>query len=92
MSTVQLPDHLRQVIAQQIAQGRAESEAAYIEEAVRRYAEDLDTEDEIAATAEQGIRDIEAERYATISSREDAELLHQRAITRLGDQLSADPK
>jgi Arc/MetJ-type ribon-helix-helix transcriptional regulator len=92
MSTVELSDHLRQVIAQQIAKGRAESEAAYLEEAVRRYADDLDAEDEIVAIAEEGIRDIESERYATILSREDAELLHQRAISRLRDQPSADPK
>jgi Arc/MetJ-type ribon-helix-helix transcriptional regulator len=90
MGIIQLPDHLRQVIARQIAEGRAESEDAYLEEAVRRYAEELEAEDEILIAAETGIRDIETGHYATISSSEDAAVLHERAMLRLRDRLVPD--
>jgi Arc/MetJ-type ribon-helix-helix transcriptional regulator len=90
MGVVQLPDQLTQVIARQVAEGRAESEAAYLEEAVRRYAEDLDAEDDIVAAAEAGIRDVEAGRYVSISSPDDAEALHDRTMWRLRGRLGTD--
>ena len=87
---VQLPDHLKQIIDQQVAEGRVESEFAYIEEAVRRYAEDIQAEDEIVAEAEAGIADAEAGRLITVSSSGDAEALHERTMARLRDRLARD--
>ncbi len=80
---VQLPDHLKAIIDRQVAEGRLESESAYLEEAVRRYADELDVEDEVVAIANQGIADIEAGCYVLISTPEDSEALHQRAMNRL---------
>jgi predicted transcriptional regulator len=90
MGVVRLPDQLSQVIARQVAEGRAESEAAYLEEAIRRYAEDLDAEDDIFAAAEAGIRDVEAGRYVSIASPDNAEALHDRTMSRLRGRLGTD--
>ena len=51
MGDLQLPDELRDVIDRQVAQGRAASTDAYVAEAIRRYAEDLDAEGELVAIA-----------------------------------------
>jgi Arc/MetJ-type ribon-helix-helix transcriptional regulator len=90
MSVVQLPDHLKQIIERYVAKGRVEDETAYLEEAVRRYAEDLEADDEIAVAAKAGILDIEAGRYVTVSSLHDAEELHDGAMARLRARLAAD--
>jgi Arc/MetJ-type ribon-helix-helix transcriptional regulator len=92
MSVVQLPDHLKQIIERQVAEGRVENEAAYLEEAVRRYAEDLEADDEIAVAAEAGILDVEAGRYVTVSSHQDVEALHDSAMARLRARLATDPE
>lgn len=50
MGVVQLPDDLKQVIDRQVAEGRVASAAKFLAEAVQRYAEALDLdEDEIIA-------------------------------------------
>ena len=64
--------------------------SAYIEEAVRRYAEDIQAEDEIVAEAEAGIADAEAGCFITVSSSGDAEALHERTMARLRDRLASD--
>lgn len=87
---VQLPDHLKAIIDRQVAEGRVESESAYLEEAVRRYADELEAEDEVIAIANQGIADIEAGRYVLISTPQDSEALHQRAMGRLRTSLADD--
>lgn len=87
---VQLPDHLKAIIDRQVAEGRVESESAYLEEAVRRYADELEAEDEVVAIANQGIADIEAGRYVLISTPQDSEALHQRAMSRLRTSLADD--
>jgi Arc/MetJ-type ribon-helix-helix transcriptional regulator len=89
---IQLPDDLKRIIDRQVAEGRVASEADYVQEALRRYAEDLDYEHDIAAEAEAGIADIKAGRYTTIASLEDSEALHERTIARLHDRLATDPK
>lgn len=86
---VQLPDNLKAVMDRQISEGRAESEASYVEEAIRRYAEELDAEDEIVAIAQAGIADIEAGRYVTIATLEDRRLLHERTMARLRAHLDS---
>ncbi len=50
---VQLPDNLKQVIDRQVAEGRAASEAEYVVEVLRLYADHLDAEDEITAMVER---------------------------------------
>jgi Arc/MetJ-type ribon-helix-helix transcriptional regulator len=87
---VQLPDHIKEAIDRRVAQGRVSSEAEFLVEAARRYAEELALEDEIADEAEAGIADAEAGRYVTIATPEDAEALHQRTIARLHKRLAAD--
>jgi hypothetical protein len=42
MGAVQIPDHLRQLIDRQVAEGRATSEADYVVKAQHAYAEHLD--------------------------------------------------
>jgi Arc/MetJ-type ribon-helix-helix transcriptional regulator len=90
MSVVQvsLPDELQDLISRQVAEGRARSEAEFLLEAVRRYAEDLDLEDEMVAEAEAGIAD--AGRYVTISTPEDAEAWHEQKMANLRKRLAAD--
>lgn len=92
MGVVQLPDDLKRVIDRQISEGRVSSEASFLEEAVRRYAVELELEDEledeIVAAARAGIADIEAGHYTTISTPEDAEALHERTMARLRAKLA----
>ena len=90
MGIVQLPDHLKSIIARQVAEGRVASEEQFLEDAVLRHAEELEAEDELVAIAEAGIADIEAGRYTTISTPEDSEALHQRMMGRLRARLAAD--
>ncbi len=72
MATIELPDELRQLIDRQIAEGRVESEADFVIEAVRRFAEALELdEEEIYAAAEEGIADIEAGRFELITGPDD---------------------
>jgi Arc/MetJ-type ribon-helix-helix transcriptional regulator len=89
---IQLPDDLKQIIDRQVAEGRAANQADYVEAALRRYAEDLELDNEIVAEAEAGIADIKAGRYATISSPEAVEALHDRTMKRLHGRLAAGQK
>jgi Arc/MetJ-type ribon-helix-helix transcriptional regulator len=90
---VQLPDELKAAIDRQVAEGRAVSEAEFILEAARRYAEDLeaeaDDEIELAAMVERADADMAAGRFVTVSSKEDSEALHQRMIDRLRANLAS---
>ena len=87
---VGLPEELTNLIEQHIEAGRVESADAYLAEAIRRYAEDLEAEDEIIAEAAAGIRDAEAGRYTVISGPEDVAALEQRIIGRLQARLASD--
>lgn len=87
---VGLPEELSSLIDRQIEAGRVENTDAYLAEAIRRYAEDLDAEDEIIAEAESGIRDVEAGRYTTISGPNDVAALEQRIVGRLQARLASD--
>jgi Arc/MetJ-type ribon-helix-helix transcriptional regulator len=86
---IQLPDHLKQIIDRQVAEGRAASEEDFMLEAARRYVEDLEAEDEIVAIAEEGNAAFKRGDYVTISSSEDAEALHQRTMDRLRANLAS---
>jgi Arc/MetJ-type ribon-helix-helix transcriptional regulator len=87
---VQLPDHIREAIDRQVAEGRVASESEFLVEAARRYAEDLELEDDILAEARAGIADGEAGRYVTISTPGDAEALLKRTMARLHERLRAE--
>ena len=87
---VHMPDHIKEAIDRQIADGRVASEAAFLIEAARRYAEDLEIETVVVAEAQAGIADADAGRLVTISGPEDAEALHQRTMRRLGERLVAE--
>lgn len=87
---VKLPEEIQAIIDRQVAAGRVESADAYLIEAARRFAEDLEFEDEIAAEARAGIADAEAGHYVTIATPEDGEAWHERTVARLRDRLTAD--
>jgi Arc/MetJ-type ribon-helix-helix transcriptional regulator len=87
---VQLPDDLRTIIERQVAQGRAASEAEYVAEALRLYADHLDAEDEIASIADVADADIASGRYGTVTTQADSDGLHDAAMARLRARLAAD--
>jgi Arc/MetJ-type ribon-helix-helix transcriptional regulator len=87
---VQLPDELKSVIDRQVAEGRAASEADYVTEALRLYADLLDSDDEIAEIVERAGADIAAGRYVTVRSSADNEALHEAAMERLRARLATD--
>lgn len=83
MSAVQIPDHLKQVIDRQVAEGRAASAAEFLEAAVHRYAEDLEAEEgEIIAGAQEGLAALKRGDYATIASPQDRDMLWERVGNR----------
>jgi len=94
MSTVHvsLPDELQAIIDREIAIGRVESASAYLVEAARRFAADIEVEDEIVAEAQAGIADAEAARAVTIAMSDEAEAWHERMMARLRDRLSTDDR
>jgi Arc/MetJ-type ribon-helix-helix transcriptional regulator len=91
MGVIQLPDELERAIERQVAEGRAASPAAFLEEAVRRLVEETSAEeDEVRQAVEAGDADIEAGRYATVATQEDAQLLQERLLTKLRARLAAE--
>ena len=92
MSIVQLrlPDEIQAVIDRHVAAGRVESADAYLLEAARRFAADIEVEDEIVSEAYAGIADAEDGRYVTIASTEGAEAWHERMMARVRDRMAAD--
>lgn len=90
MGVVQLPDALQQVIERQVAEGRAASPLAFLEEAVMRLVDEAGLEKaEILSVAEAGIADIEAGRYTVVSTPADGRRVHERSIERLRERLAA---
>lgn len=87
---VGLPEELSSLIDRQVEAGRVENADAYLAEAIRRYAEDLEAEDEVISEAGLGILDAEAGRYTTIAGPADAAAVEQSVIARLHTRLAAD--
>lgn len=87
---VQLPDDLRNTIDRQVAEGRAASEAEYVAQALRLYADHLDAEEEIAGMVECADADMGSGRYLLVSTPDDSEALHQRTMDRLRTNLAGD--
>ena len=91
MGVVQLPDELQRVIDRQVAEGRAVSPAAFLEEAVRRLVDETrGEENELLQAVEAGSADIEAGRYVTVATPEDERRVHDGMMARLQGRLSAD--
>jgi predicted transcriptional regulator len=91
MGAIQLPDELERVIERQVAEGRATSPVAFLEEAVRRLLDDdrLEQED-LQAAVQAGVADIEAGRYTLIATPEDDQRLDERLMARLRARLAAE--
>jgi Arc/MetJ-type ribon-helix-helix transcriptional regulator len=90
MGVVQLPDELQRVIERQVAEGRAASSAAFLEEAVRRLVDETTGEEsELLRAVEAGSADIEAGRYETVATPGDERRVHEGMMTRLQARLSA---
>ncbi len=88
MGVVQLPDELQRVIERQVAEGRASSPTAFLEEAVMRLvAETSAEEDEVQRAALDGVVDIEAGRYRTVAGPDDERQLQDDMMTRLRSRL-----
>ncbi len=87
---VRLPDELQAIIDRQVAEGRVADTADFLAEAARRYAEDLDLEDDLVSEAKAGIADIEAGHVRTVSTREDLAAMEAEVMARVRDRLAAD--
>lgn len=91
MGAIQLRDELQDVIEQQVAKGRVPNADAFLEEAIARYAEELQAEaEEIDQVVAAGRADIEAGRHTTIATPEDSEVFHERVMARVRERLAAD--
>jgi Arc/MetJ-type ribon-helix-helix transcriptional regulator len=90
MAAVQIPDHLKHIIDRQVAEGRAASEADYVADALRAYAEHIEAESEIAAMANRADADLASGRFVTVSNPEETEALHARTVARLRARMSRD--
>jgi Arc/MetJ-type ribon-helix-helix transcriptional regulator len=90
MGAVQLPDELQRAIERQVAEGRATSTAAFLEEAVLRLIDDARLEDDVVRGAAQaGIADIAAGRYTMVATSVDGQRLQEHMMARLRASLSA---
>ncbi|GAV34195.1 hypothetical protein ROTAS13_01858 [Roseomonas sp. TAS13] len=89
MGVVQLPDELQRVIERQVAEGRASSPTAFLEEAVMRLVDETSAEeDEVRQAAQDGSADIEAGRYRMVASPDDERRLRDDIMARLRSRLS----
>jgi Arc/MetJ-type ribon-helix-helix transcriptional regulator len=87
MGAVQIPDHLKQFIDRQVAEGRAASEADFVADALRAYANHIEAENEIAAMVGRADADMESGHFVTITGADDAEALHASTMSRLRARL-----
>ena len=87
---VQLSDDLKRIIDRQIAAGHAASEAEFLAQAARLYADHLDAEGEIAGMVERADADVAAGRYAVVGTEADSRALHEAAMARLRARMAID--
>ena len=85
-----LPDELTELIDREVAEGKAASQAEFLIEAARHYAEALASDNEIIAAATAGIADIEAGRYSTINTPEELDTMQQHVMFRVRGRLASD--
>lgn len=89
MGAVLQPNELQRVIEQQVVEGREASPVAFPEEAVMRLVDEGCTEDkDTLAAVEAGAADVEAGRYRTVSTPQDAQRLHESIMARLHARLT----
>ena len=86
---VELTEDVRAVINRHIAEGQAMSEADFVAEAIRLYADHLDAKNEMAGMVHRADADVAARRHVTISTQAEGEALHQRTMDRLQANLAA---
>jgi Arc/MetJ-type ribon-helix-helix transcriptional regulator len=92
MGVVELPDAVQSMIDREVAEGRAASAAAFVEEAILRLVDSANLEEaEVAAVAAAGSADIQAGQYRTIATQEDEEALRARLMSKLQSNLGARP-
>ena len=90
MGVVQLTDELQRVIERQVAEGRATSPTAFLEEAVMRLVDETrGEEDELDRAAEAGSADIAAGRYTMVATSDDERRVHHGMMARLRSRSSA---
>jgi predicted transcriptional regulator len=88
---VSLPDELKSRIERHLAEGRGASDLdAYLTEAARRFAEDVELEGDLVAEAQVGIADIEEGRYRLVETREDLAEMEKGVMDRVRARLAAD--
>ena len=87
---VQLPDDLKSAIDRQVAKGHAASEADFLRQAARLYAEELEADEDLWSIAQAGIADAEAGRYILIKTEADAEALYESTMAEVRTGLAAD--
>jgi antitoxin ParD1/3/4 len=85
---VRLPDEIQAMIDRQVAEGRVADASAFLAEAARRYAEELELEAEFVSEAKGGIADIEAGRFRTVATREDLAALEAGVMARVRERLA----
>lgn len=91
MGAVQIPDELERLIKRRVAEGQATTLTAFVQEAVSRLLDDMDTEqDDLERAALAGLADAEAGRTTTIATAADEQALHDRLMSRLRDRLAAE--
>jgi len=88
---VSLPDALKSLIERQVAEGRGARDLdAYLTEAARRFAEDVELEGDLVAEAKAGIADLEEGRYRLVETREDLARMEKGVLDRVRARLAAD--
>ena len=91
MGVIKLPDGLQRVIERQVAEGRASSSTAFLEEAVMRLVEETSAEeDDVQRAVQVGSADIDAGRYRTVGSPDDGRRLRDDVMTKLRSHLPTD--
>ncbi len=91
MTLLHLPDELQRVINRQVAEGRAVSAAAFLEEAVMRLVEDSAAEEaDIRAAVTAGDADMEAGRYRAIATPAEERQLVDDLMARVRAGLSGE--
>ncbi len=84
MGVIQLPDELQRMIERHVAEGRASSPAAFLEEAITRLVDEAKgEEDELLQIVEAGSADVANGRYTTVADLEDERRVRDGMMERL---------
>lgn len=83
MPSIRVNESVKAIVDQCVADGAATTASAFVEAAVRLYADYLaDDEEMMIVEAKAGIADIEAGRYVTIATQADRDALLKRVRAR----------